>query len=105
MTVYFKSHQITIRRLKARGSGKTNFSATYTVYDADIQPVSPERINLFDGRIGLTYEAWVDSELDIKEGDQLDCDGTRYSVKGVSHYHGAGLLDHKYLILNSTDSD
>lgn len=104
MTMFFKSHEITIRRLRAVGNGKTNFSATYTVYDADIQPISPDRVEQFGGRIGSTYEAWIDPEIDIREGDQLDCDGVRYSVRGVSYYHGAGLLDHKYLILVSTNS-
>lgn len=104
MTMFFASHQITIRRLRSVGNRKTNYSATYTVYDADIQPIEGSRVNDVNGRIGATYEAWVDPEIDIKEGDQIDSGGTRYSVKAVSYYHGAGLLDHKHLILESRNS-
>lgn len=105
MTVFFESHQITIRRLRSIGSGvKKSFSATYTVYGADLQPIEGPRINDVGGRIGKTYEAWVDSEIDIREGDQIDSGGIRYSVKAVSHYHGAGLLDHKHLILEASSN-
>lgn len=101
MTVFFQSHEIEIRRLRSVGGGKTNFSATFTAYQADIQPIVGSRVNEVNGRIGRTYEAWVDVGVDIKEADQVDSGGKRYSVKSVSIYQGAGLLDHKYLILES----
>jgi hypothetical protein len=101
MTVFFESHQITIRRLRPAGAIKQAYSATYTAYGADVQPIEGPRINDVGGRIGKTYEAWIDSEIDIREGDQIDSGGVRFSVKAVSHYHGAGLLDHKHLILES----
>lgn len=102
MTIYFQSHQITIRRLRPFGAAKQNFSATYTAYNADIQPIEGQRVNDVGGRIGKTYEAFVDVSVDVREGDQIDDgSGVRYSVKAVSWYHGAGLLDHKHLILES----
>lgn len=102
MTVFFQSHQITIRRLRRVGSSpKSNYSATYTVFNADIQPIEGTRVNEVGGRIGKTYEAWVDPEVNVKEGDQIDTGGSRYSVKAVSTYQGAGLLDHKHLILET----
>lgn len=105
MTVFFQSHSITIRRLRPFGAAKQNFSATYTAYQADIQPLGGARVNDVGGRIGKTYEAFVDATVDVREGDQIDDGyGTRYSVKAVSYFHGAGLLDHKYLILESQSS-
>jgi hypothetical protein len=104
MTVFFPSHSITIRRLRNVGNGKSSYSATFTGYSADIQPIGADRVNSVGGRIGSSYEAWVDASVDIKEGDQLDSGGTRYSVRAVEYYHGAGLLDHKHLILSSESS-
>lgn len=99
MTVFFASHSIVIRRLRPFGSAKQNFSATYTGYSADIQPLEGPRVNDVGGRIGKTYEAFVDATVDVREGDQIDANGYRYSVKAVSLYQGAGLLDHKHLII------
>lgn len=105
MTLYFTSSQIIVRRQKHKSGLRYGFSATGTVHDADIQPVEIERINLLGGQIGKTYEAWVDSTVDVKEGDQIRVvdTGKTYSVKAVSTYEGAGLLDHHHLILISQD--
>lgn len=104
--MFFNSHEITIRRLrKVQGTNySSNYSATYTVYDADIQPADVDRVNLVNGRVGAVFEAWVDSELPVQEGDQIDSNGQRYSVKSVNLYKGAGLLDHKHLILVAVDA-
>lgn len=102
--MFFPSHSITIRRLHSIGNNKTDFSATGTVQQADIQPLQGQRVNDVGGRIGRTYEAYVDPSVDVKEGDQIDSEGTRYSVKAVIYYHGAGLLDHKMLIIESQNS-
>lgn len=104
MTIFFPADSITIRRERNFGGGlKFKFSATYTAYPADIQPVEAERVNLFGGRIGKTYEAWIDSSVDVKEGDQIVNDGETYSVTAVSTFQGAGLLDHTSLILIKQD--
>jgi hypothetical protein len=80
-------------------------SATFTSYQADIQPASQERTEFVQGRIGATFTAFIDATIDIKEGDQISTeDGKRYSVKGVSKWQGAGLLDHIELILTSQDA-
>lgn len=105
--VFFASHEITIRRLR-RVAGTTyasNFSATFTSYTSDIQPADIDRVGLVDGgRVGTVYECWVDPSVPVVEGDQLDSNGQRYSVKSVNYYRGAGLLDHKHLILVATDA-
>ncbi len=104
MSLFFPSHAIVIRRLRPFGAIKQNYSATYTVYEADIQPIEAQRVNDIGGRIGKVYEAYIDPTVDVREGDQIDSEGTRYSVKAVSYYHGAGLLDHKVLIIESINS-
>lgn len=101
--IFFASHQITIRRLRPFGAAKQNFSATYTAYGADIQPLQGQRLNDVSGRIGRTYEAYIDPGIDVREGDQIDSCGKRYSVRAVIEFSGAGLLDHKSLIIEAQD--
>jgi transcription antitermination factor NusG len=83
-------------------------SATFTAYPSDIQPATQERTEFVQGRFGATYTAFVEATVDIKEGDQVKIIGGTYankvfSVKGVSHWEGAGLLDHTELVLTSQD--
>lgn len=106
--LYFPSHSITIRRNRSLGTfggvERFNFSSTFTVHSADIQPLSIDRVQLVDGgRIGSTFQAFVDASVDIREGDQIASGGFTYSVKGMSKFQGAGLLDHLELILMRED--
>ena len=104
--MFFESHEITIRRLRKTSGYSSNYSATYTAYNADIQPADTDRVGMVDGgRIGTVYEAWVAPEVDVKEGDQIDANGQRFSVRAVNYYHGANLLDHKHLIIVAQTSD
>lgn len=105
MTLFFKNHQITIYRRRRKGStDRYALSATFTGYSADIQPASLDRTQFVEGRFGATYDAYVDTNVDIKEGDQLvDDSGKRYAVKAVVHWEGAGLLDYTNVILTSQD--
>lgn len=105
MTLFFKSSDITIYRQRRKaGTDRFVMSATFTGYSADIQPASPTRTEMVEGRFGKTYLAFVEASVDIKEGDQVQVTGgRRYSVTGVSTWQGAGLLDHKELILTAQD--
>ncbi len=109
MTVFFRSHEITIYRHRRIGStNRFAMSATFTVYDADIQPATRERIEMVDGRFGKVWSAYIDPTIDVKEGDQLAVTDknsvtVRYSVRGVSTWDGAGLLSHKELVIVSQD--
>lgn len=107
MTLFFRNHEITIYRKRQKGSSdRYAFSATFTAYQSDIQPANQERTEFVQGRFGATYTAFVEASVDIKEGDQVVTeDGNRYSVKGVSRWQGAGLLDHIELILTSLDAN
>lgn len=103
--LFFKNHEITIYRTRRKsGSDRYALSATLTAYSVDIQPSSIERTQMIGTRYGATYDAYVDTSVEIKEGDQVvDEDGKRYSVKGISHYESAGLLDHKEITLVAQD--
>lgn len=109
MTLFFSSHEINIYRRRRIGStNRFAMSATFTAYNADIQPASRERIEMVEGRLGKTWSAYTDVSVDVKEGDQLavtDKNGNtaRYSVRGVSTWDGAGLLSHKELVIVSQD--
>lgn len=105
MTLFFQSHQIIIRRQRQKSGMKYGFSATGTVQFLDLQPVEVERVNLLGGRIGKTYEAWLDESVSVKEGDQIRVvdTGKVFSVKAVSTYENASLLSHHHLILTSQD--
>lgn len=106
MTLFFSNHQITIfRSRKHAGVDKYSLSATFTGYSADIQPASPSRIELVQGRVGTTYTAFLDATVDVKEGDVIvTADGKRYGVTGIQRWQGAGLLDHLELVLTSKDA-
>lgn len=104
MTLFFNSHEITIYRSRRKtGTDRYGMSATLTVYSADIQPASIERTQSVQGRIGNIFDAFVDSSVDIKEGDQVVSDGKRYAVRGISLWENAGLLQHKELTLEAQD--
>lgn len=110
MTLFFTNHQIQIYRKRRKGSSnRYGMSATFTAYNSDIQPASADRVQLLaEGRIGAVFTAFVDVFVDIKESDQVVVlggvyDGKRFSVQGVQHWQGAGLLDYVELILVAQD--
>lgn len=106
MVLFFKNYQITIFRNRRKGSSdRYGMSATYTAYNADIQPASTERTEFIQGRFGATYVAFIEATVDIKEGDYVHTeDGKVYAIKGVQKWQGAGLLDHQELTLTSQDA-
>jgi len=72
----------------------------------DIQPETrPDRLEMSGSRYGTQWVAFVDSSVDIKEGDEVRIvdTGKKYGVKGVQTWSGAGLLDHKELTMISQD--
>ncbi len=106
MTIFFSSHEIQIYRHRRKGTThRYGMSTTGTVWNADIQPASPQRTESIQGRFGAVFTGFVDVECDVKEGDQLKVGTKTYGVKGVGVWRGAGLLDHKELLLVSEDAD
>lgn len=109
MTVFFKNHQITIYRNRRKGTAnRWGMSATFTGYDADIQPASSTRQQQFPEKFGALFQAFVDTSADIKEGDYIFTeDGKKYSVKGVQRWNDESMLaelDHLELVLVSVDA-
>lgn len=103
--LYFPNHSISIYRRRQRGnSDRYAMSATFTAYNADIQPADRERQEMVEGRFGAVFTAFVEASTDIKEGDQVVTeDGKRYSVRGVNKWEDAGMLDHLELLMVSMD--
>lgn len=106
MVLYFSSHDLEVYRHRRKGLfDRYGMSVTLTVVDADIQPTDPDKIPMGSGSYGTVYDAYVDQDIDIKEGDQVvdTSNNKRYSVKGVTDWKGAGLLDYRELTLVSMD--
>lgn len=106
MTLFFTNHQIQVyRRRQVINTNRFTLSATGTVHPVDLQPTSPERAALMNAQYGQVYTAYIDSDVDVAEGDQIVIDGVdRYSVRGIARYGGAGLLDYIELTLVSQDA-
>lgn len=109
MTLFFANHQITIYRNRRKGSAnRWGMSATFTSYSADIQPANPLRQEQFPSNWGALFSAFVDTSVDIKEGDYVITeDGKRYAVKGVQRWDGGGgftEVDHLELVLVAQDA-
>lgn len=109
MTIAFQNHEITIYRNRRKGtSNRWGMSATFTGYPADIQPANPTRQDQFQERWGALFSAFVDTNADVQEGDQVRTeDGKVYSVKGVQRWDGGGAfteLDHLELVLVARDA-
>lgn len=105
-TLFFSNDQITIYRKRRIGStNRFAISATFTAFNADVQPASSQRVEFFGGRFGAVFTAFIEATVDIKENDQVVTisDNKRYSVKGVQRYQGAGLLDHLEVVLVAQD--
>lgn len=107
MTVFFANHEITIYRERKKSTTpyRVSMSATFTAYQADIQPSTDARTEFSQGRFGATFTAFVDASVDIKEGDQIHTeDGKVYAVKGIRKFEASGILEHKELLITSQDS-
>lgn len=106
MTLYFPNETIQVYRSRRIGSAhRFSVSATGTLWPADIQPASPQRQETIKERFSAAFTAFVDVDCDVKEGDEIHVEGDSkvYLVKGVDIWRGAGLLDHKELLLTSED--
>ena len=109
MTISFPNHTISIYRNRRKGTAnRWGMSATFTAYQADIQPAGSQRQQQFPDRWGALFSAFVDTNADVKEGDQIRTeDGKVYSVKGVQRWEGGGGfadLDHLELVLTAQDA-
>jgi len=107
MTLFFANEEITIYRERKKNTTpyRVTMSATFTAYSADIQPSTDARTEFAAGRFGATFTAFIEADVDIKEGDQIHtADGKVYAVKGIRKFVNSGILEHKELLITSLDS-
>lgn len=92
MGVTYPNHTVTVYRNRQVGnSNRFSMSATFTPYAADIQPAGAERQQLAPDRYGAVYTAFVDSNDQVREGDQIrDENGKIYGVRAVQKWDGGG---------------
>lgn len=103
MSMFFLNSDVVIYRNRSQGNNKYSMSATFTAYQADIQPVSGTREDSGVGRVSKSFVCYMDANVEIKEGDQIMSAGKRYGVRSVITWNNAGLLDHKEIQLESKD--
>lgn len=101
---HLATNSFIISRLTTISGYKKDFTTT-TGIKANLQPLSAEKTQLFEGAMGKTYVIYCDAAIDIQEGDELRDTSTQdiYRVKngGVSRRtHGA--IDYKQVIVEQT---
>lgn len=99
------NQRVIITRMMAVGGSRSNLAlSTVTAAFGHLQPVSAEKVGLINGVFGKSYKIFVDSDVDIKEMDQLrDEESNIYTVRkgGVTRWqHGA--MDYKEVIIERT---
>jgi hypothetical protein len=64
-------------------SGHKQIFSTITAVVGNLQPLSAQDAQLYDGVFGRTFQFFCDGTVDIQEGDKLrDETGKYYRVKG-----------------------
>lgn len=108
--LFFNNHQVKVYRQRRVGStNRHTLSATGTVYAADITPADPERSQFENQAVGKLYICYLEPDTDIKVNDEVvitditTLNGKRFSVQGVSHWEGFGLVDCKEVSLVAKD--
>lgn len=97
---------VVITRLQTVSGDKQAY-ATVTSVSGHIQPISADKVQIYDGVFGKTYKIYVDGETAIQEGDMLkDEDNNYYTVKagGVSR-RTFGSFDFREIIIEKTKGD
>ena len=88
----------------AATSGDKMAMSTVTSSKAQIQPLDAERTQIVGGVFGKTFRIWVDTSLNIQEGDRLrDEDGNFYKVrKGGVTPRSFGSIDYKEVLIEKS---
>lgn len=90
-----------ISRLTTISGYKKDF-ATTTAVIGNLQPLSPNKTNLFNGVMGKTFRIFIDGFYDLQEGDKLRNADTNaiYKVKngGITR-RTMGAVDYKECII------
>lgn len=96
-----RNKQVVITRLTTISGNKQAYATTTATY-VEIQVLSPEKTNLYNGAMGKTFRCYLDPSEDIIEGDKLreTSNGHLYKVKtgGVSR-RTQGSIDYISVIM------
>ncbi len=87
-------------------SGYKSVFATTTAGIVHLQPVSPEKTQLYGGVVGKMYRIYTDGSLDILEGDRLRDTGTSkiyQVVNGGVTRRSYGATDYKSVIVQEVN--
>lgn len=97
--------EIIITRLTTVSGNKRAY-ATVTADFAEIQLLSPEKTNLYNGAMGKTFKCYVDPSVDIREADMLRevSNGNLYKVKtgGVTR-RSQGSIDYFQIVMEQVN--
>lgn len=92
----FLDKEITIER--KTGNPKQSWSLLSGTYRANIQPATAEATIFANGEFAKTFTAFVLAKVDVRDGDRITADGSRYTVRGIEDF-SFGLIPHKRLTL------
>lgn len=102
---HLTTKQIIITRLTTT-TGNRRAYATLTAAFAEIQQLSVEKTNLYNGAMGKTFQCYVDPSVSILEGDSLreTSTGNIYKVKtgGVTR-RSMGSIDYLSVIMEQVN--
>ncbi len=97
----FTNKQIITARLTVVSGNKRAY-ATLTAAFAEVQLLSPEKTNLYEGAMGKTFKMYVDPSVSVLEGDLIRevSNGNKYKVKtgGVTR-RTQGSIDYTQVIM------
>lgn len=101
---HWLTNTIIISRMQTVSGDKIAMT-TVTSTIGHIQPLDAERTSLIAGVYGKQYRIWVDSSIDIQDGDKLkDENGVYYIVrKGGITRRNFGSFDYKEVLIELTD--
>ena len=92
-------------RLTAVSGNKKAFTTT-TGFKANVQPLNPNKVALYEGAVGKTFQIYADGSLDVEEGDRFRDTSTSkiYKVKngGVSR-RAHGVVDFLEIIVEEVN--
>jgi len=95
----FFDRRIEIRRIRDIGGDKSTYFATATV-DGHQQRIDDRNSEVEAQIFGATHKVWVDISVDIKDGDIVVIDDTRYDVVATDHKdYGFAMNVHKEMFL------
>jgi hypothetical protein len=97
-----RNKQVVISSLTTINGTRKQAYTTVTAALVELQPLSPEKTNLYNGQMGKTFKCFMDISADVTEGDLLRevSSGNRYKVKtgGISK-RSQGSIDYLSVIV------